>query len=500
MSTKFPVSCFNTTKKIWALLTTEERIGAVVLLGLMLVGMLLEMLGIGLVVPAIALFTQRDAASDYPFLEPILGAFGNPSQHTMVIAGMLILVGVYLFKVLFLAVLVWRQTRFAFNVQANLSQRLFSIYLHQPYAFHLQRNSAQLMRNIINEVSQFTFSGIMPGMLLITESLILFGICSLLLFVEPVGATIVVSVLGMFSWGFHQFTRKRISNWGKARQYHEGLRIQHLQQGLGGVKDVKLLRRENEFLELYKEHNYQAARVGQLQTTLQHFPRLWLELLAVCGLALLVISMMAQSGEVDALLPTLGLFAVAAFRLMPSINRILGALQALRFGLAGIDTLYAEIMLDVPKIVKVNSDPINFTHVVELDHISYVYSGATEYALKDISLTIKHGESVGLIGTSGAGKSTLVDVLLGLLTPDKGEVRVDDRNIEENLCSWQAQIGYVPQSIFLTDDTLRRNVAFGLPDDQIDDVAVEKALHAAQLKEFVETNLVVWTPLWVSEE
>lgn len=462
-----------------------ERRSAVLLLGLMFIGMVLETLGVGLVIPALALLTQRDLVSNYPVLQPALQALGNPSQQTLVIGGMLVLVGVYLIKALFLAYLAWRQMRFAFGVQAQLSQRLFTVYLRQPYTFHLQRNSAQLIRNVINEVSMITGNGIQPYMMLLTESLVLLGLCTLLLLVEPLGALVVVSVLGTAAWGFHRLTRGRIARWGQARQHHEGLRIQHLQQGLGGAKDVKLLGRETDFLEQYRVHNAQSARVGQLQSTLQQLPRLWLELLAVGGLAILVISMLAQDRALEAVLPTLGLFAAAAFRIMPSVNRVLGAVQSLRYGLPVIDILHTELKLATPEAAGTHSPVTPFRAALELSQITYAYSGAAEPALKDISLAIQRGESVGFVGASGAGKSTLVDILLGLLTPDAGEVRMDGKNIQANLRNWQDQIGYVPQSIFLTDDTLRRNVAFGLPNEQIDDTAVQRAIQAAQLEEFV---------------
>lgn len=474
----------STARKIWNLLTPAERRSAVVLLGLMCVGMVLETLGVGLVIPAVALLTQDNFARDYPGLEVI----GNPSQQSLVIGGMLVLVGVYFIKTMFLAVLVWRQTRFAFGVQAQLSQRLFTVYLHQPYTFHLQRNSAQLIRNVINEVGLFTVKGMLPAMTLFTESLVLFGIVGLLLIVEPLGALIVMSVLGSAAWGFHRLTSRRIARWGEARLHHEGLRIQHLQQGLGGAKDVKLLGRESEFLEQYRVHNVQSARVGQLQTTLQQLPRLWLELLAVGGLAVLVISMLTQGRELEAVLPTLGLFAAAAFRLIPSVNRVLGAVQSLRYGLPLIDILHAELNLAIPESVRTRYPATPFHAALELRQITYTYPGATGPALKDVSLAIQRGESVGFIGASGAGKSTLVDILLGLLTPSTGEVRVDGRDIRASLRNWQEQIGYVPQSVFLTDDSLRRNVAFGLPDEQIDDAAVQRAIHAAQLDEFVASQ------------
>jgi ABC-type multidrug transport system fused ATPase/permease subunit len=224
-----------------------------------------------------------------------------------------------------------------------------------------------------------------------------------------------------------------------------------------------------------------------MQSTLQQMPRLWLEVLAVSGLAILVISMLAQNRSLEAVLPTLGLFAAAAFRLMPSVSRILGAVQALRYGMSMIDVLHAELSLKIPETTGKQKPSAPFHSNMELSHVSYTYPAAASAALKDISLLIKRGESVGFIGVSGAGKSTLVDIILGLLTPDQGDVRVDAKDIQQNLRNWQDQIGYVPQSIYLTDDTLRRNIAFGLPDEQIDDAAVKRAIQSAQLVGFVNS-------------
>lgn len=478
---------FNVANTIWSILTPLEHRRVLVLLVLMLIGMVLETIGIGLVIPALAMITEGDIALRYPVLQPLLYALGNPSQQTLVIGAMLLLVAVQLIKALFLAFLAWWQLRFAFGVQAQLSQRLFKVYLHQPYTFHLQRNSAQLIRNVIGEVSMMTGNAIVPLMILLTEGLVLIGLCGLLLAVEPQGALIVVSVLGVAAWGFHRLTHGNIEYWGKERQYHEGLRLQHLQQGLGGAKDVKMSGREADFLQQFRIHNKQSNHVAQMQSTLQQLPRLWLEVLAVSGLAILVISMLAQNRSLEAVLPTLGLFAAAAFRLMPSVARILGAVQSLRYGMPMIDVLHAELNLEIPEAATSQKSSTPFHSSIELSHVSYTYPAAPSAALKDISLLIKRGESVGFIGPSGAGKSTLVDITLGLLTPNHGEVRVDGTDIQQNLRNWQDQIGYVPQTIFLTDDTLRRNVAFGLPDDQIDDAAVKLAIQSAQLDDFVSS-------------
>ena len=474
-------------RKIYFLLTPAERRGAVVLFCLMVVGMTLEVLCTGIVIPAIALMMQQDLAATYPQFQPLLAAMGNPTQSQLVVNVMLGLVGIYLLKNLFLAYLAWQQTRFAFSVQAQLSQRLFTIYLRQPYTFHLQRNSAQLIRNVTGEVGMFA-DAIVSSLLIATELLVLLGISFLLLAVEPIGTLIAVGVLGGAAWSFHRVTRARILRWGKARQLHDGLRLQHLQQGLGGAKDVKLLGRESNFLDQYGLHNARSVHVAQLQATLQMLPRLWLELLAVVGLATLVIAMMAQGREMATIMPTLGLFAAAAFRLMPSVNRVLSATQALRYNLPVVNSLHAELRLfsvEPPREQPRSAVGPALQNDIRLSKVGFTYPAAATPALRDLDLRIRKGEAVGFVGPSGSGKSTLVDVVLGLLTPGTGQVMVDGKDIQENLRAWQDQIGYVPQSIYLTDDSLRRNVAFGLSDSEIDETAVTRAIRAAQLEDFV---------------
>jgi ATP-binding cassette, subfamily B, bacterial PglK len=470
-------------RKLWYLLNARQRRSAMVMLGLMLVGMVFETAGIGLVVPAVALMTEADLAGRYPAAIPILKMLGNPSQERLVIGGMVTLVLFYAIRTVFLAFLAWRQSRFVYGLQADLSQRLFAGYLRQPYTFHLERNSAQLIRNTINQVNTIT-SVLQQGLLLLTELTVLFGIAVMLLAVEPFGATLVMGTLAVAAWGFNRLTRRHILRWGVALQWHEGLRIQHLQEGLGGAKDVKLLGREQEFLVQYDTHNSGAAHYFERQSALQALPRLWLEFLAIVGLAALVLTMIVQGKPLQMLLPTLGLFAAAAFRLMPSVNRLLGALQTVKFSGPAIDSLYGEFVLVKQGAAEQRSQALTFEYELALDQVEFRYPGASAPALRGISLKVERGASIGFIGGSGAGKSTLVDVILGLLTPDSGSVMVDGIEIQECMRGWQNLIGYVPQSIYLTDDTLRRNVAFGLPDEQIDDDAVWRAIRAAQLDQF----------------
>jgi ABC-type multidrug transport system fused ATPase/permease subunit len=256
---------------------------------------------------------------------------------------------------------------------------------------------------------------------------------------------------------------------------------------LGGAKDVKLLGREQSFLKQYAQHNDSSALIWERQTTLQALPRLLLELLAMAGLVALVLIMLGQGKAIGDLIPVLGLFAAAAFRLMPSVNRVLTSAQSLRFLQPVTNKLALELnMFRSQKPTAENGTPLNFKNELKLEQVGYIYEGAPSAALSEVSFSIATGTSVGFVGGSGAGKSTLIDVVLGLLTPTAGKVTVDGTDIQQGLRDWMNRIGYVPQNIYLTDDSLRRNVAFGISADQIDEDSVWRAIRSAQLETFVQ--------------
>jgi ABC-type multidrug transport system fused ATPase/permease subunit len=476
---------YSTVVKLFGLLTPPQQRAAYRLIGLMVIGMIFEMLGVGLVVPALALLTQPELLARWDWARDVFPAWAAADPATITVAGLLFLGLVYALKTAFLAWMTSRQMAFVYGVQADLSERLFVGYLNKPYTFHLQHNSSELIRNVVNVTNELTLTGMVAVLILVTECLVVGGVTLLLLAWEPAGTAVAALILGVMGLVLNHLTRARIRRAGAARNVHEEARIKHLQQAIGGCKELKLMGREAGALEKYAPHNAASARIGRRHATLQALPRLWLELLAVVGLLVLVTTMMLQGHPIGTLVPTLGMFAAAAFRLIPSLNRILGSIHHLRFSMPVIDTLHEELRTaDSSRVAEAPAFPA-LRHEIRLENVSVRYPTADGAVLSGVDLRIPRGTTTGFIGESGAGKSTLVDAFLGLLPLEQGRVLSDEVDVQSNLRGWQRQIGYVAQTIYLIDDTLRRNVAFGLPDALIDEAAVHRAIAAAQLTAFV---------------
>jgi ABC-type multidrug transport system fused ATPase/permease subunit len=472
----------TTARQIWSILLPKQRRAGVILFALVLVGTLLETLSVGLVVPALAFMTRTSDAPS-PRLTGLLNWLGNPAPNQLVLLVLLGLLAVYAVKSAFLLFVAYWQSRFVTATQASTSRRLFATYLAQPWTFHLQRHSAELMRTI-NESTEFAH---VCGLFLMTvsELLVLTGMIGLLLWFEPTGAIVVASMLGAAAWLFQAIARPRSRRWATAQRHHGQMIIKHVQQGLGGAKDVKIRGCEQEFVEQFRHHSDGHARVAALQSLVQQVPRLWFEMLAVAALLLLTAVMVWQGTPSERLLPMLGLFATVAFRMLPSVNHVTAATNKLRHSGVMLEGLAKELRLADATSSERPASIMPFRDAVVLSDISYRYPGTTENVLDGVSISIPHGASIGLVGGSGAGKSTLVDIILGLLPPSSGRVTVDGNDIHDNLRGWQDTVGYVSQSIYLCDDTIRRNIAFGVPEHDVDNAAVRRALKAAQLDEFV---------------
>ena len=470
----------STLRIVWAILTLKERRNLIWIFSLMLFGTVLETFSLGLVVPVVGLLTKPEYLKSHPRIDEFLNF---PSQTQFVVGAMLLLVLVYVVKSIFLIGSLWVQYGYSTGVTKRLGRTLFENYLKQPFTFHLQRNSATLIRNSQNSASVMSGT-IDPILSIAADALVTTGMMVLLLVIEPKGTIITILVFVLSSIALRRFSSRRIRLWGEAQNFHKGMIIQHLQQGFGGVKDVKILGRENYFVTQYSDHLDGNANVLRRFSLAQAVPRFGLEILMMIGLASLVSTMVLSGQELTGILPVLGLFGAAAFRLLPAVNRSILSAQTINLNRPLVDGVAADLGLSISTTSTKNVHG-HLALSISIENLSFSYETASTQALTEVSVEISRGEAVGLVGPSGSGKSTLVDILLGLLEPTSGRVLVDGDDIHDNLRGWQDQIGYVPQSIFLTDDTLRRNVAFGLPKDQIDHDAVKSAIRSAQLEDFV---------------
>jgi ABC-type multidrug transport system fused ATPase/permease subunit len=469
---------------VFHLLSREQRFRATELLVLMAVAALLEMFSVAMVIPVLAVASSPEGAMAGPLAERAMDLLGDPSKEALVLAMMAALAVVYGLKALFLSFVTWRQGCFIYGIQANVYRDLFARYIQQPWIFHTQRNSAELIRNATTESTEFMLT-VTAQVVLLSECLTVATIAILIAFAAPLAFAVVGGVLAACGLGFQLLARDRVRAWGEIREREMNLRNKLFLEGLGGAKEIRLLGRERYFisrLNLTVDAIERVSRRYYLSLTL---PRLALEFIAIATLATSVAVMLATDWPLEKIVPVIGMFGVAAMRVLPSINRILGAVQQISFGAPAIATMLRECGLPLPQTVPANSGGTRLRGEIRVTSVRYRYPETKHDAIKGISLRIAAGSTVAFIGTSGAGKSTLVDLVLGLLRPTSGLIEVDGRDIHEDLSAWQSQIGYVPQSIYLTDDSLRANIALGVEPDSIDEAAVRRALAAARLEEFV---------------
>lgn len=485
----------GTINKLLMLFNKKEKRKLLILFFMMIIAAIFETAGIGLIVPFVGIVTNPEMIQEQAILSYLYDMFNFQSATAFIIFSVVMLLTVFVLKNLYLLLFNYAQFRVILNQQVKLSKDLFKEYLTKPYTFHLQRNSAELLRNVNGEVSRVFQGIIMSGFQLFTELLVILCILILLLVTSPV-ATITASILlGGSVILFFTFLRKKISSLGEEQQQVSGTMIKWVNQGLGASKEVKVSGKESFFINSYTAQSQIKANNSRYMKMLELVPRLFIETLLVSIVLITMLIIVFQGTSAAHLVSTMALFAMAAFRLMPSITRVVSLITTIRYSQPALSVVYEDLFMDkeehqnVPDNVTpviINKGKKTFTDSIRLNEVSFHYPKQKESAIKDISLTIPIGQSVAFIGESGAGKTTLVDIILGLFRPQSGDVLIDGKDLHEKKSLWQQKIGYIPQSIFLSDDSIRGNVAFGIEDGQINDEEVWRALNQAQLKGFVE--------------
>lgn len=478
-------------KKIFYLLPKGDPIKFGILFLLMLVSALLEVAGIGMIPAFVSIVATPDLVMNHPYARPFIEFVGIQGQRELLIWGSGLLVGVFLVKSAYIIVFNYFEARFVHNRKFWIARRMMTTYMQAPYTFHLNRNSAELLRNITKEVN-ITFNVIMDTLKISREGIMAVSILVFLLLMEPLITVMVVAMSGICGGGFILLTQKKVKKFGREDQGYRKQMIQSVNQGLGGIKDARLLNREQEFINQFNDAAFKSSRLNAYMRFIMQIPRPVIETTAVMGIMLIAGFMVFQGREMAAIIPILTLFAMAVVRLMPAVQQIGSIYTNLIYNMVAVEPIYYDLKnleMETSNFRKDRKSKQKLTLENELavENVSYSYPGSGEPALKEVSFAIPHGSSVGFVGESGAGKSTIVDLILGLLKPTKGRILVDGKNIHKALSAWQRNIGYIPQTIYMADDTLRKNIAFGLPDEQINDDDVMEAVRMAQLDELVGT-------------
>jgi ABC-type multidrug transport system fused ATPase/permease subunit len=471
----------NDIVQAWRILNKDERRIALLVFLSLIIGTGLELVSLGLFMPVVSVLASDTFTSDYPWLADLIG---TTDELGMTIRVFGLLAFVFLVKSVYVAWSVWFQRGFATRIEYRLSTHLFRSYTSRPYTFHLANNSSVLIRNI-GMAGQFVSLTIDSLLVLGTDGAVLIAIVVFLVVIEPVGTTVVVIVLGVTAVCFHMITRSRIQDWGSRRLIHEGRKIQYLQEGFGAIKEIKVLGREDEFIGRFDSEVSQTTRINRGYSTLTALPRIWLEFLTLLGLAVLVTVLVSQGRELSETLPILGVFAAGSFKVMPSMNRIIFAVQNFRYSRSILTSLATDLDALSESCHPLRQERNGLKSAIEFCDVHYSYPGSEIEAVAGMSFTVRSGDSVGFVGSSGAGKSTLVDLLLGLLSPSAGEVLFDGKVRGSANGGGACFIGYVPQTIYLTDDSIRRNVAFGVPEGEINEDRLQEAIKQASLSEFV---------------
>ena len=442
--------------------------------------MLIEVLSISLVIPFISILSGSQINFNIKYLD-------NFNQTQIIFLILSLLVFIITIKVFFVSFFNKKVLEFYMDLKVSLSKKIYKTYLMKSYEYHLSKNSSTLIRNI-NDVSLFGDS-VKYLIYLMTECTMVLGICSLLLYYEPIGAISSVSFLSIFGYLIYKKILSRTKVLGSLRRHHSGFRLRFLQQGFHAIKDIKVKNKENSFIQQFSYHDKETSFNEMKYHFIQTLPKLLLEWLLVIGVMVLMVVIFFQKEDLTGILPTLALFFVAAFRLMPSITRIMNNLQSIRWGEPVIDSLNEELILANSKLNKdIKQNKIIFDRSIELKNINFNYKNSNKNILSDINLKIKFGDNIGLLGFSGAGKTTLINLILGLLKSSSGTILANGTDIHSGLISWQSHIGYVPQNIYLTDDTLKKNIAFGIVDDkEIDLKKIDKAIKDTQLTKLVSS-------------
>lgn len=472
----------------------QKKRFAGLVLGSILVAML-ETLGISVIIPFILVMLSPDEFLQNQYVKIFVNALGITDYLQVLLAVALVIILVYVLKSAIVLSISFFQARFRNELERDLSNMMLNSYLHQDYLFHVNTNSSEVVRSVHSDISGVA-SVVENFSSIASEGLTTLLIGIFLICINPAMAVILLVLAGLTSLGIIIAFKKKTNISGQQCRNAFQKKIQYIQQSENGIKDIIVKRKYEYFMEQFKRYSQQACYYNTIYLTIAKVPSRIIEVVFIAGLLLSSIFCIGRGGNASLYVTQLGTFAVAAVRILPSISNIAVYMNNLIYFRPTVEATYQSLLDGVGSSYKQIGDynlhrdtqrkETEFKDKIAIDNIKWKYADNLDYVLDNVYLEIKRGEAIAIIGPSGAGKTTLVDILLGLLRPDSGSVTIDGRSIFEDPAMWASTVGYVPQTLFLLDDTIRNNIAFGIPEKEIDDLRIQKVLEEAQLKDMVD--------------
>lgn len=483
----------NKLKKIFFILSKQDRKKALLLLIMIVVMAILDMIGVASILPFMAVLTSPDLVETNTILNKmftISKSFGIQNINDFLFAlGILVFI-LLVISLSFKALTSYVQVRFVRMREFSIEKRLMEGYLHQPYSWFLNRHSSDLGKSILSEVSTFVSGGLSPLMELIAKGLVAITLITLLVIADPKLAIIVgASLIGAYVIIF-KFIRRYLNKIGKDRLKNNELRYLAVSEAFGAAKEVKVRGLEETYVKIFSKASKLFATTQAASQALALLPRFILEIIAFGGILLIILYIISETGSFNSALPILSLYVYAGYRLMPALQQVYISFTQLTFVGPAIDKLYEDIINLNPYKINNDKKTLTLNEKISLKNVSYFYPNTQRTALKDINLNIYAKSTVGFIGATGSGKTTIIDIILALLEPQEGSLEIDGNIVtDKNAKSWQRCIGYVPQNIYLSDDTIAANIAFGVDPNNIDQKIVESVAKIANLHDFVVNEL-----------
>jgi len=479
-------------QNLQSILTPRERRLALLVLAMMFVNATITAFGVASIMPFLAVVGNPSVVHNNPILSWTYNFVGAPPTHNFLFILGLLALAVIVFGSAFKALTEYATARFVHMRRHSISCKLLKKYVDQPYVFFLNRNSADLSKSVLSEVEEVILSVLKPGMELATYSLVTVLLMGLLIVVDPWVSIILVFFIGGAYAVIYLTVRGTLNRIGSDRVKANRERFTAAGETFGGIKDIKLLGREEAYLKRFAPPSWRFARHQANNQILGLIPKYGVEAAAFGAILLVTLYFLGSEVDLSNVLPVLGLYGFAAFRLMPALQRVYQSMTKLRFGLPALSALAKDLTshTEDQQRSKISDFPMQLNHSLSLENITYTYPNASNPAISKINLVIPARTTIGIVGTTGAGKTTLLDILLGLLPPDNGRILVDDNVITiDNKRAWQLSLGYVPQHIYLSDETITSNIAFGIPEEKIDFDAVQQSAKTSALHEFIMNRL-----------